>query len=396
MSFIKPSTKTKWVVSSMAGAPAMPSAAGGLIAVLDAFWVNGFGVKAVDSASVTNGVCRLAISGGSAAQAQVVILVGGITGAGSVLNAEQRVSVAVNTYVEFLCDLPDGPLTGTITFKIAGLGWEKVYSKTNVAVYRPTDPSGARPFIRVDDAHALYARVQLYESMSDVDTGVAPTPASLAGGYYWHKRLGAMGTPTYWVTAGDSRGAYVAIAPSNADGVSAATPNGNGLVCHAVGDLKSYRSGDAWCPVLTGCPSTTADTVGCIFSTAASTGISVQRQSTGVGGSVQASRAVWGSVAAVSGADASQGAFPSRADNGLRLSPILISDGSMVTNGPRGELAGAYHCSQAGVLSAMGVSHRLTPGHGDFAGQHLLSFGCGAVYAATGCGFIDVTGDWRL
>lgn len=399
MSFIKPSTKTKWALSTMAGAPGLNYAAGGLLPVLDAFWVNGFGVKAVDSASVTDGVCRLAISGGSAAQAQVVILVGGITGVGSVLNAEQRVSAAANTYVEFLCDLPDGPLTGTITFKIAGLGWEKVFSKTNVAVYRPTDPSGARPFIRIDDTNALFARVQLYESMTDVDTGVAAAPTTVSGGYYWHKRTGTVNpvAPTYWGMAGDSRGSYLGVALVNAVSVTAADNAGYGLMCYAVGDLNSYRSGDACCPVLTGTPTTSgSDMSGCIFTTSASTGITLQRLSAGVGGAVQATRAVWGNATSPSGADASQGAFPSRTDNGLRLSPILISDGAMATNGPRGELPGAYHCSQSGVLASMGAGFRLTPGHGQFAGRHLLSFGCGTVSTATGCGFIDVTGDWRL
>jgi hypothetical protein len=51
----------------MVGAPTLNGTAGSLIAVLDAFLVNGFATKAVDSAQVTSGVCRMAITGASAA-----------------------------------------------------------------------------------------------------------------------------------------------------------------------------------------------------------------------------------------------------------------------------------------------------------------------------------------
>lgn len=389
------STSVKWSVSSMAGAPTLNGTAGSLIAVLDAFLVNGFGTKAVDSAQVTSGVCRLAITGASAAVDHCVIQLGGVTGSGAVLNGLQRVKTAAASYVEFACDLPDGALTGTITFKIAPLGWEKVFSKTNVAVYRSTDPAGTRAYYRVDDTNALYARVQMYESMSDVDTGVglAPLASVLSGGYYWHKRQSAGAAGVYWVIAGDSCGALVCIAPHAA--TSPESSNGYGAICHPLGDLRSYRSGDPWCGVLAGAPgSSYSDGSGCIFSTAASTGISVQRISAGLGGPIQVGRFVTG--AGVSGNDVTLGAYPSRADNGLRLSPILLSDGAMAANGPRGEIPGAHHCPQVGLLASMGADARLTPGTGDFAGKQLLTIGCGGGSGlATGCGVIDVTGGWR-
>lgn len=389
------STSVKWAVSSMLGAPVLNGAAGSMIAVLDAFLVNGFGTKAVDNAQVTNGVCRLAITGTSAALDHSVIVLVGVTGGGAVLNGEQRVKAATASYVEFACSQPDGPLTGTITFKIAPLGWEKAFSKTNVAVYRSVDPAGARPFLRVDDTNALYARVQEFESMSDVDTGVGTAPASVAGGYFWHKRQAAAATGVYWVLAGDSRLAYVCVAPHAS--ALATSASGLGLYCHAVGDINSYRSGDAWSPTICGAPSATfSDVSGCVFTSNLSTGMTMQRLSAGMGGAVQVGRATAGTAGSVSGNDGAMGPFPSRADNGLRLSGIVLSDGLMATNGPRGELPGAYHCTQSGVVASMGVDVRLTPGQGIFANRQLLSFGVGVLSgAATGCGFIDVTGPWR-
>lgn len=364
-----------------------------MIAVLDAFLVNGFGAKAVDSAQVTSGICRMNITGGSAAQDHCVIQLAGITGSGVVLNGLQRVRSATASYVEFPCDLPDGPLTGTITFKIAPLGWEKVFSKTNVAVYRSADITGTRAYYRVDDTNAFFAQVNMYESMSDVDTGVGK--ALTNNGFYWHKRSAAGAGGVYWVFSGDSRTLNVAVAPNAA--AAAATSNGCGLYTHVMGDQRSYRSGDAWCATVTGAFSVTySDLSGCVFASGVSNGMCVQRQSTGLGGSYTSGRVVNGNNASASGADASLGAFPSRADNGLRLSPIMLSDGALATFGPRGELRGAYHIPQSGVLVTMGADVRLQDGQGVFAGRRLLTYGCGVLSGpATGCACIDVTGPWE-
>ncbi|WP_313603976.1 hypothetical protein [Comamonas jiangduensis] len=387
------STAVKWAVSSMTGAPTLNGTAGSMIALLDAFLVNGFGTKAVDSAQVTSGVCRLAITGGSAALDHCVIQLAGVTGDGVVLNGNQRVKTAVATYVEFACDLPDGPLTGTITFKIAPLGWEKVFSKTNVAVYRSTDVSGTRAYYRIDDTQTLYARVQMYEAMSDVDTGVAVSPQAPIGGYFWHKRSAAAATGVYWALFGDSRGFYFCAAPNS--GSAPGALNGYGLYAHYAGDINSYRSGDAWSSTLTGAPTTTySDINGCVFSTAEATGLTLIRMSGGVGAAIQVSRSVWGG--AVSGNASAHGPFPSRADNGLRLSEIIVSDGAMANFGPRGAFPGAYHCTQSGVLAAFGSAVKLDDGQRSFGGRKLASVGCGALSGvAVGCGFFDATGPWR-
>ena len=142
------------------------------------------------------------------------------------------------------------------------------------------------------------------------------------------------------------------------------------------GDLNSYRSGDAWCGVLTGVDSTSLSNVGCVFCTATSPGLSLQRMAHGVGGAVQALRRFLGG-AAVSGADGYLGGFPSAVDNSLRLSPIMLTD-SLTSGSPRGEMPGAYHCPQSGVLNALGWDVLLTKGQGVFSGKQLLSAHVGA------------------
>lgn len=383
-------TSVKHFYSAMVGAPMVSGTAGSLIAALDACLVTGFGVKAVDSAVVSNGVCRLSFaSGASAAKQEAVILVSGATPAA--LNGEQKVTAANTGWVEFKTDLPDGAVTGSISFKLAALGWEKVYTGTNKAVYRPLDPASTRPYIRVDDSNAAFARVQMYESMTDVDTGVGLTPGK-AEGWYWHKWAGAAATATYWLLVGDSRGFYFL---NNTRYASATTQNGYAAVSRYAGDLNSYRSGDAWCAALTGAGSADYyDLSGCVFTSAAA-GLAVMRASHGLGATTGCSRLVFGNAGVTSGADAFGGAFPSRTDNGLRLSAIQLTDGA-VSNGPRGELPGAYHCPQTGVFAGIGSDVVLTKGAGPFAGRTLLSLSVGnADISGGGIGFFDVTAPWR-
>lgn len=391
------STAVKWAVSSMTGAPTLNGTAGSLIAVLDAFLINGFGTKAVDSAQVTGGVCRLAITGASAAVDHCVIQLAGVTGSGAVLNGLQRVKTATASYVEFACDLPDGPLAGTITFKIAPLGWEKVFSKTNVAVYRSADIAGARAYYRVDDTNALYARVTMYESMSDVDTGVGlcPLASDITGGVYWAKRQSASANSVYWQLRGDSRGFLLSVSPHASS--TAAASNGYGMYSHYAGDARSLKTGDPWCALLTGAMSSSySDTTGCVFASAANAGFFVQRMSLGVGGGLRCTRRPLTGAAGVSGADNTLGAFPTRADNGLRLVEVTFSDGDMTANGPRGFVPGVWYVPQTGVAASMSVDGQIYDGFGELAGEKLAVVGCGGLDTATrtGCGFVSLS-DWR-
>lgn len=381
-------TSVKHFYSAMAGAPALSGTVGSLIAVLDACLVTGFGAKAVDSGTITGGVCRLNFASGvSAAKQEAVILVSGASPAA--LNGEQKVTAVATGWVEFKTDLPDGAVTGSISFKLAPLGWEKVFSKTNVAVYRPTDLASTRPYIRVDDSNAAFARVQMYESMTDVDTGYGVSPAQ-AGGWYWHKSNNAGSSSVYWLLVGDTRGFHFV---SNTFGSSAVTQNGYSATSRYAGDLISHRSADAWCAVLTGTETSNFNSLaGCIFASS-SVGFGVMRASTGIGATTGVSRLVFGG--GVSGNDGTCGAFPSRVDNGLRLSPIQFTDGP-VTFGPRGRVPGAYYCPQTGVFAGIGSDVVLTPGASQFVGRTLLSLAVGSPNnVSQGMGFFDITGPWR-
>ena len=387
-------TSVKHAYSSMTGAPIINGTAGSLIAALKAFLVTGWGAKSVDSATISNGVCRLVFaSGKSAAELHAVITVSGASPAA--LNGEQRVTAVANGWIEFKTALPDGAVTGSISFKMAGLGWEEVFSKTNVSVFRPTDPASTRTYYRVDDSNPLYVRVQMYESMSDVDSGVGVAPA-LAGGYYWHKRAAAGAAGVYWVLVGDSRGFYYL--PSPYISTSPATTAMYAGVATYAGDIISDRSGDAWCGLLTGNTDTDYRArEGCIFQGGSAAGRSLTRASHGLGAAMTCDKVHLGS-GGVSGAVGALGAFPSRSSNGLYLVPIVLTDGA-AASGPRGILPGAYFCPQSGLIAGLGFDVGLTPGSGPFAGKILLSAAVGDAGSTSsltnGLGFFDITTPWR-
>lgn len=393
-------TSVKFAYADMAGAPVLNGVAGSLLTVLDAFLVSGFGLKSVDTATVSSGVCRLNFSSGvSAADKNAVILVAGASPAG--LNGEQKVTNLSSTWVEFATSLPDGPVTGSISFKIAPLGWEKVFTKTNVAVYRPTSPSSTRAYLRVDDTGTTVARVTIHESMTDVDTGFNKMPSNTTapGGYYWWKRTTAGATATQYALVGDSAGVYVGLMPNqNAGSMSASGFS----VCYA-GDLKSYRSGDAYCAVLTGGNSSANVTgnssiYGSVFVSEPVSTCTVMRRANGIGSSQTVDRAAYGST--VSGSNGSMGPAPAPVNNGLYMTPIVLSDGgTLATNGPRGECPGALCSTQTGLPGVVGTGVGQIAGTGIYASKTLLRLQIGIRIDGgvenPGTGFFNITDSWR-
>ena len=379
-------TSVKFALGTMVGAPIISGTAGSRLAAMRAFLVTGFGLKTVDSASISSGKCRLNFSSGvSVAHVNSVVFVEGGTPAG--INGEQKVTAVGNSWVEFATALPDGPVSGSVTFKLAPLGWEEVFSKTNVAVFRPTDVRSSRPYLRVDDTSATVVLLQMFESMSDVDTGLNQSPNR-----YWPGRSSASASAIPWIMAGDGRG-FMFI-PMHAGSAVDATN-----ACYSTwffGDIVSDRSGDAYAALLTG-DTTNSASNGYLFSSSTSSPV-VMRIAAGIGGATTCEVVSETKSSAVSGADTSMGPFPSRAANALLLTRIAVGDGgTLQASGRRGRIPGAYHCPQSGVLNVLGTPPTQLQGTGAFSGKTFVSFGAGSTLssAATGVAFVDITGPWR-
>lgn len=390
------SSTPKFFTDVMAGAPQLTGVAGSLIAILDACLVNGFGLKTADSVTVAGGIATMNFSTGHSFEAHAIALVAGATPAG--LNGEQRIlSVTTNT-ATFATGEASGTATGTITAKVAPLGWTKVYSGTNKAVYKPSAVEASSAMLRVDDTGTTSARVRMYESMTDIDTGlnVAPTEAKVAGGLYWWKSSTASAVTRMWTIFGDDRNVYFAPAV-----YSAAT--NNIATIHAFGDLISYKSGDAFCGTLIGDTATTSS--GTQFGNAAyaaGTGQSthIVRSHTGIGGSISAERRpMVGASSVTSGQDNALGPFPALVNNGLFLTRMLIGQSVMSTYGPRGYLPGLLYVPQTGTANGQFARGSIVDGTGEFAGRKIYAVPQAGSAASTStndyAAFFDLTGPWR-
>ena len=383
-------TSVKFTHARLPGALDFGSGPGSMISLLDAFLVNGYALKSADSGVIADGICTLTFSSGVGPYMKdTVILVEGATPAA--LNGEQKLTAATENSVSFATDLPDGTVTGTVTFKCAPCGWEKVYSKTNVAVYRPTDIRSSRFYLRVDHTNASYARVMMYEAMTSVDSGTngIPTSAVVSGGYYWHCGSNA---GKDFMLFGD--GAALLFAMSLSQRV---TDNEvSGMAVYFAGDIVSYRSGDVAPGVLTGSPLSSHVYYGSLFASYGSTHQSMLRSVSGFGRGLTA-EILGGWRNSVSGGSSQPlGPVLLSADAKARYAPVLISNGGSFANtGVRGEFAGALACINTGAIDAFGVVRRVVEvEHGDFK-RYMTVPVSDSSGAASGLGFIDITGPWR-
>lgn len=388
-------TSVKHYRSDMPGAPVENGVPGSKIARLEACLCTGYGLKAVTSLVVAGGIATLTFAGGaSAAWPEAVILVAGA--ANAALNGEQKVLSANTTTVTFATDEPDGTDSGTVTFKIAPAGWEKVYSKTGVAVFRSLQLESTRMFLRVDDTNAQFVRVVGYESMSDVDTGVGafPTAAQKSGGGYWAKSDTASATPVAWILASDGQFFYDSPAPGSHRGMTYQACQLRGF-----GDLIAKNpAGDAYLCALNFSATATVTSMndgqidgGSDLCTALARGF------TGLGTAVLSRRHPYvgnSSSGNYSGQnDITLGAFPSPIDGSLLLSEQYVSD----AGAPRGDIPGSRYCPQTGVWASFKMFDTLMHSGRKFICSTASSVGSNnpSVVPNSGASFIDITGPWR-
>lgn len=387
--------------SNMRGAPVLGGFAGSGIAMLDACLITGFGTTTALSVVVASGIATATLTSGQTFDKNCIVLVSGATP--GELNGEALVLTSNLTSITWATTAADGAATGTITIKVAPVGgWEKLYTGTNKAVYRSTDPLALGFCLRVDDSNATDMRVVGYESMSDVDTGTGPFPTSvqISGGGYWVKSAAANATAVRWDVFGDSRTFYPCIAPSS--GGNAAHI---GVSARGFGDMIALKPGsDGYacalsCSNVGGVPAAYTNS-GFDRTDSGSNAVYLPRNLSGLGSSVFPGTAAYvgaaGSVA--SGVDGTLGVFPSDVDGELKISARFIKNSG--SGAPRADIPGIFYIPQSGVVAAgLGARDRVT-GSGGIAARNLVVMltnkreeGTGSVPLAAF--LIDVTGPWR-
>lgn len=396
-------TSVKFAFSRMANAPVLNGVAGALVALLDAFLVTGFDTKTLTSLVVAGGVATASYSGTHASEEAAVVLIAGVTGgptgfAG--LNGEQKITAAPSAATRtFATALPDGTYTGTITMKIAPLGWTKVYAGPNVAVYKSSDVTSSGNLLRVDDTGTTAARVVGYESMTDINTGIGPFPtvAQISGGGYWTKSSVANSTATQWALIGDSKDfkfINAAAFPASANYI--------GTVTRGFGDPISQKpGGDPYscvlnCSLVASAVSQTDGGYDRRWDSTFNQCFS-PRTHTGLGSGVaQYARSLTGSSTVASGQDPTLGVFPNECvDGAIRMSRRVITQVGFL--GIRALVPGVFHIPQDRLGAVFTNFDKFTATDGRRYAVMQTSSASFDTTTNTSFGVIpmDLTGPWR-
>lgn len=171
----KMTDQVKWFSSKNINAPQLSNTWGCMISVLDACLVTGFGSQLTSSLVVDDGVAIATFgSNHNIEQFQWIEISGSNI---AELNTEFKVLGVTSNTLEFLVDLPDQVVSGTISCKLASAGWTKTFSGADKAVYQAKDIAANPYFLRVDNSldtvytttYAKFAKVGILESCTGID-----------------------------------------------------------------------------------------------------------------------------------------------------------------------------------------------------------------------------------
>ena len=389
--------------SGQTGAPILTGEANTLIPVLNAALVTGFNLLGIDTLASTTGVVTATISAGHGYQnGDIVRIIGAdqpeYNGDFAITN------VTTQTFDYSITGTPATPATGSITAKIAPLGWTKPFSDVATAAFRPA--SGNRRYLKIDETPRTEltsdygsgyrsAIVEMYESMSDINNGVNPS-----GAVYWRKSQTEDTSGRPWYIIGDGARMYFCV------NWSESFPHQ--FTPYFFGDFISFLDGDEWNSLLSG-QYVDDDEIGrdvycqgekqkiTLISTPGTppavnaTGIKLARDRSQVGGAVDALFSDGGLVPGEKQFGDTSLPFPNPVDNGLYVQPTLILEDSAL----RGRQPGLYIPLHRKLMSSpetfSGIVIAGTP-------RSLLMFknGIGTSEPENDSGriCIDITGPW--
>ena len=377
----------KRYTSTMTGAPTLNGTVGSLITLLDACLKDGFNTKEVSTAEQTAGVATVTTSGAHGYAVNDVVVISGANE--SAWNNEFRVlTAATNSFTCAIAATTNSPATGTLSVKIAPLGWTKPFSGTDKAAYLP-QAQYVQCYLRVQDdastptsANGRWAKVRGYESMSDVDTGegLFPTAAQRANGLSVVKSSSSDATARDWWLVGDGGIIYF-----GSIGVSSY----NLYSGHLFGDINSLKSGDAYSSAIHGFTTDTAPNWPSDNDFAnvdnSSTGLYLARSYTQLGGSIAGYRqgaTIWSTSMGYNGLT-----YPHPPNNGLLFAEVAIAESADVRSFALPGLYQPLHTTPLAHLATVTDVPSLP-------GRTLQAFDLSVAIWRAQCLF-DITGPWR-
>jgi hypothetical protein len=244
---------TKWLSSTMGGAPVLASGAGLLKAVLDACLTAGFGTKTLTSLTYDplTGLCTGTFATPHGFLNYQVIEINGAEQAE--YQGEQRITWASSTQIKFAPAYAPSVLTatGTITARTPPLtNWVKAFEATNKAMYTSVDPASNGLLLYMDDTNTVSWPGTNFNSCSYVfgvesATDILTYSGAYGAGYVRKDELQADASGREWLLIGDELMFYLFTWPN-----SSGAPYRPGAATLHFGQFLSFRPGDAFGTIL--------------------------------------------------------------------------------------------------------------------------------------------------
>lgn len=318
--------------STQAGAPQLTGLGGSMIAILNACLINGFNLRTLTGITREGTVATVTADGGHGYREQDIVLIAGANQ--TAYNGPKRIrAVTTNTFQFDVEGEPQSPATGSLSAKIAPIGWEQPFVAADKAVYRSRDPSAAAIQLRIDETPlpgdvnygrgTLSCAAQMWESLTDIDNGIGKTET------FWRKSNRMNGDARRWLLIGDSKRFWLCVSWSEY--------YLDHYIPFCFGNFSSFKAGDAYNYLLSGYtelsynnqnPSDNhlLDWVAAVGTVHAGNGAWMPRAHTQLGSSASV---IW-----VSGVGYQTGVsmgmsnipFPNPCDNGIYVMPMLIQE----------------------------------------------------------------------
>lgn len=391
-------TQVMLLRSTDVGAPTLNGTAGSLVALLDACLQDGYNSKSIQSISRSGSTATAtyATAHNYAADGLTKVQHAGMDQA-EYNGIFQIFNITTLSYDFTVTGTPATPATGTGTAKVAPLGWSKAFAGTNRGAYRSNEVTGTRLYLRVDDNNPTAdtyktARVRGFEVMTDVDTGTGlfPTDAQINGGLWFNKSATSDSASRAWVLVGDGYEFHLFYVPNVGYGniyrqfhfgdptsEMASDPYG----CLIVGDTGNYPNSSPE-------SGSTAHLVATGLLLSGQSGHYFARSYTQIGSSTPASKR--GNSDLGSTYFGGSGAFityPSQANNGIYVSPIVVCDTVTI----RAALNGILQPLQ---VRPLGNGAILLENQSPIA-KRLYAISTAYSNAASGETHINIDGPWR-